>query len=119
MRKTILAAACFALIASNAEAANRLDISEYNSLVITSGIVAQIPPEPGLDQAPVDFSGGEAKSAAFGPSTSYIWIMCDTQCSFKIGINPTATTSNKRLPAGTPLFWGVQPGQKISVIASP
>ena len=119
MRAKILAGLGFALLlASPAQAANRLDISEYNSLVITSGLVAQVAPEPGTDQT-VDFSGGVAFSAAFGSSTSYIWVMCDTQCSIKIGTSPTATTSNKRLPALVPMFFGVQPGQKISVIASP
>lgn len=119
MKLRLIAAAIFALLATQAHAANRLDVSECNSIVITAGQIAQVAPEPCTDQTPVDFSGGVASSAAFGSSTSYIWVMCDTQCSFKIGTNPTAATTNKRLPALTPMYFGVQPGYKISVIASP
>src|ERR1700730_3000318 len=119
MLRRFLAAAVFVLFATQAHAANRLDVSECNSLAVTNGTIAQVAPEPCTDQTPVDFSGGVASSAAFGSSTSYIWVMCDTQCSFKIGTNTTAATTNKRSPSLTSMYFVVQRGYKISVIGSP
>ena len=66
MLRRFLAAAVFVLFATQAHAANRLDVSECNSLAVTNGTIAQVAPEPCTDQTPVDFSGGVASSAAFG-----------------------------------------------------
>lgn len=120
MLRKLLAAACFALVASQAQAANKMFINEYNSIGNASADVAQIANEPAVAvQTPVDFSGGAAQSAAFNANTSFILIQCDTQCSYLVGTNPTATTSNMPLASFLPLYIAVQPGQKISVIAHP
>lgn len=121
MRAKILGAICFALLAlSQAEAANKMFINEYNSLGNASAATAQIANEPAVAvQTPVDFSGGAAQSAAFNTNTSFIMIQCDSQCSYLVGTNPTATTSNMPLAAFLPLYIAVQPGQKISAVAHP
>lgn len=83
-----------------------------------SGNHIQIPGDYGTDQAPVDFTGGAAQSAAFGSTTRYISIGTDSVCSILFGDNPTATTSNRRLPAN---FFGYFPagaGQKVSFISN-
>lgn len=120
MRKVLLAAACFALFATQAQAA-KLYISEYTSLPFVQGYLAQIATEPGLDQTPVDFSGGAASSAAFSKRTTYVRVLCDVQCSVLFGAAPAATNANKVLPALTPEYFAVTPGQslKISVISNP
>jgi hypothetical protein len=120
LQRKLIAAACFALLASNAYAA-KLYISEYNSLTLTAGLIAQAAPEASTDQTPVDYSGGVASSAAFASATSYVRVICDTQCSIKFGTAPTATNANKVLPALTPEYFGVPQGSayKISVIANP
>lgn len=120
MRKVILAAACLALFASQAQAANKMFINEYNSIGNASAATAQIANEPAVAvQTPVDFSGGAAQSAAFNANTSFIMIQCDSQCSYLVGTNPTATTNNMPLAAFLPLYIAVTPGQKISAIAHP
>jgi hypothetical protein len=100
---------------------SKLYITEYGSLVITACLPAQIAPEPGTDQAPIDFSGGVAQSAAFQNPTNYVRVISDVQCSIKFGTNPTAANTNKVLPALTPEYFGVPQGQscKISVISNP
>jgi hypothetical protein len=101
----------------------KLYITEYKSIVPLGGayvsVVAQIAAEPGVDQSPVDFSGGVASSASFAAATTYIRVVCDAQCSVLFGTNPTATNSNKMLPALAPEYFGVTPGQKISVVSNP
>jgi len=73
--------------------------------------------EPGLDQAPVTFTTAAA-SAAFGTGTRFIAATSDVAFHFVVGANPTATTSHLRWPAGIPLWIGVEPGHKISVVAA-
>jgi hypothetical protein len=119
-----LAAALFlCLVASPSFAASKLFISEYGTLAATNsgGVPAQAAAEPSLtDQAPVDFSGGAASSAVFGAQTRLVRLMCDTRCAIRISTAGTAaTTSNKPLAADSPEYFGVQPGDKVSVIASP
>lgn len=122
LRKLILAG-LFALLASPSFAASKLFISEYSTLASTNsgGSSAQIAAEPAnTDQAPVDFSGGAAASAAFSAQTRYVRLMCDTRCAVRISTAGTAATiSNKPLAADTPEYFGVQPGDKVNVIASP
>lgn len=116
-----LAAAFFVLLVTEASAASKLYISEYASVGVATGVVAQIAAEPSTDQTPVDFSGGVASSSAFASTTSYVRVVCDTQCAVKFGTAPTATTSSKMLPALLPEYFAVPKGSsyKISVIAAP
>jgi hypothetical protein len=118
--RSLAAAALLCLCAWPAMAANKAFISEYAALGTARGDIPQIAQEPALtDQTPVDFSGGAAQSAAFGSGTKFIRILCDTRCAVLFGANPTATTNNKPLVAGSAEYFGVLAGQKVSVIASP
>lgn len=125
LRKFILAA-CLVSFASPSLAASKAFISEYSIMGQTNmyNQPAQIAAEPTLvDQAPVDFSGGAASSAAFGTNTKYIRILCDTRCAIRFRPACTggsaATISSKPLPVDAPEYFGVQPGDCVSVIASP
>lgn len=117
----LLTFAFLALFATQANAASKLYISEYAAIGTASGIVAQIAQESVLTNQLVDFSGGVASSAAFDTRTSYIRVVCDTQCAVLFGTAPTATTSSKMLPALLPEYFAVPKGSsyKISVIAAP
>lgn len=103
--------------------ATQLYISEYPNLGFVGpaqSTLAPIAPEPSLvDQTPVNFSSGATLSAAFNTKTRFVRIICDVQCSVKFGASPTATNQNKPLPAMVPEYFGVIPGQKISVISNP
>lgn len=74
--------------------------------------------EPGVDQTPVDFSGGAAQSAAFAATTRFVRIQSDAACHILAGDNPTATVNNQRVPADLYEYKAVTPGQKISAIAA-
>ncbi|MET4210543.1 hypothetical protein [Bradyrhizobium sp. LA2.1] len=121
LRKSILAAALFALFATAANAASRCWISEFGVLAATNsgGVPAQIAALPSLvDQSTLDLSGGTAQtSAAFGSQTRFIRVVCEVQSAIKGG--GTATTSSMLLPALSPEYVGVQPGATVSVIAAP
>lgn len=122
MLTRITAAAFFCLLASPSFAASKLFISEYGVLSATNsgGVPAQIAPEPTIADQVVDFSGGATSSAAFNAQTRYIRLMCDTRCAIRITTAGTAaTTNNKPLAADSPEYFGVQPGDKVNVIASP
>ena len=123
MRSIICALAAFVLLAAGpAFAANKAFISEYGVLAATNsgGVPAQIAAEPALNDQVVDFSGGVTSSSAFSAQTRYIRIQCDTRCAVRFSTAGTAaTTSNKPLEAASPEYFGVQPGDKVSVIASP
>lgn len=119
----ILAALCVALLLSTEAQASKLFIREYVSFGFNTALAIDQPPiakEPGTDQTPVDFSGGATSSAAFATTTHLVRILCDVQCSVVYGVSPqTATTSNAPLAAFVPEYFGVTPGQIISVIAHP
>jgi len=125
MRK-ILATWIFALFASPANAAN-LYISEYGSVGTSvyatggSGGVLEVGQEPSLQQPVLSYSGGAASSQPFGSNTHYVRIICDTQCSVKFGaIGQSApTNANMPLAALSPEYFGVTPGQIVSVISNP
>lgn len=121
----IIAAALFALFAFPAYASN-LYISEYGSVgqavYATGGAggVLEVAQEPSLQQSPVSFSSGAASSAAFGTNTHFVRLVCDAACSVLFGPSPqTATASNAYLAAGIPEYFGVVPGQIVSVHSNP
>lgn len=118
----IIAAMAFALLLSQGSSfAAKLYISEYVGLgSAPNNDRPQVAKEPAVvDQAPIDFTGGATPSIAFGASTNYVRIICDVQCSVKFGPAPVATNANKPLAAMTPEYFGVNPGDKISVIVNP
>ena len=122
MLRKLLAVACFALLATEAQAANRLFLSQYVSVGSPAGTVAQIAQEAVVvADTVVDFSGGVTSSAVFDSKTNYVRVLCDTQCSVSFGTSPTATTSSKLLPALLPEYFAVPKGAsyRLSVIASP
>jgi hypothetical protein len=114
------AALLLALLPAQAFAASRVWISEFGTLGSTNsgGSPAQIATLPTLaDQPVIDISGGVQNSAAFTSQTRYIQIMCEVQCAIKSG--GTATTGSLTIPAGQPIYYGVQPLTTISVILNP
>jgi len=77
----------------------------------------QFPQEPGTDQTAVTFTTS-AQSAAFAVGTKFIRIAGSAAFHYVVGANPTATTNAAYVPATTPVFIGVTPGQKIAAIAA-
>jgi hypothetical protein len=92
-----------------------LYISEYPPGIHNS---SQLASEPRLVAQTVSITAGSLQSAAFGPSTGKIRVNVDAICSFRIGPNPTAVTTEGRIPADGTEYFEVNPGDKIAVIAN-
>lgn len=75
-----------------------------------------IPVEPGIDQT-VTFTT-TTQSAAFGAQSAMATIIGSAAFHYVVGSSPTATTSNLKWPADTPLTIGITSGDKIAVVAA-
>jgi len=76
--------------------------------------------EPGVDQAPLVFTGGVQQSVAFAGTTRFVRLHTDSICSVLFGTAPVAAVTNSRMAANQTEFFGVQAGAslKVSVIAN-
>ena len=74
-----------------------------------------VPVEPGTDQT-VTFTT-TTQSAAFGTG-GLVTIIADAAFHYVVGANPTATTSNLKVPADTLLTMKVAAGQKIAAVTA-
>lgn len=95
-------------------------IQEYSEMPRINGQIALVGQEPAAaTQAPLTFTGTAGQSAAFGVNTKFIRLHVDGIASVKFGANPTAVANtDARMIAGTTEFFGVVPGQKVSVVTS-
>lgn len=112
--RSLAAAALLCLVATPSLAAVCY-ITEFRALTPAEPTGAQIAKAPAIAEQTVAV-GAEAKSAAFNNATRFIRLHCDAIASFKIGTSPTATTSSARTPADATEYFGVVPGDKISII---
>lgn len=94
-----------------------LYISEFNLIGQQQGVVVPVVDQPSLADQTVAIGGGSVQSSAFQSTTAYVMLSADSVCSIAFGTNPTATTSNMRLPANVPIFFHVPPGQSFKVAA--
>lgn len=99
-----------------------LHISEYNAIhktnvgddPVSGDGVAQTIKEPSITTQAISFTSAES-SAAFNDSTRIVRLVSDTQCYIVFGAAPTATANSMLLPALGVEYFGVNPGDKISV----
>lgn len=97
-----------------------LYISEFQNGVsfIGTGQPQMMPQNAIVDQI-VAIGGSSTQSAAFNTKTKAILLAADAACCIKFGDDPTATTSNFRIPAnGNPFPFAITPGTKVAVIAA-
>lgn len=71
---------------------------------------------PLIKEQVVAIAASHNESVPFTDNTAFIRINCDAICSIKIGKSAVATTSNMRLAANQTEYFGVHPGDVISVI---
>jgi hypothetical protein len=83
----------------------------------SSGAAVPIAQEPGVNQTVMTISGTHAESAPFGKNTRLIRVHTDAICSIEFGDSPVAGTGGCRLAANQTEYFGVSPGQKLSVVA--
>ena len=95
-----------------------LDISEYDRLSLDqSGRSVLVGVEPARANQQLAI-GVAVQSAAFGDNTRFVRLHADAACRVLFGANPTATGTSMRLAAGATEYFGVRPGEKLSVVSS-
>lgn len=97
-----------------------LFIREYTTMAkaFSDAMPIAAPQEPGTDQTAITLSGSSQQSAAFAALTRFIGLTADGVFSYKVGGDPTVTTSAFRVPAGAIIYVGVTPGHKVAVITN-
>jgi hypothetical protein len=93
-----------------------LYIREYTSLARDAhGHVAQAGEEPATAGQVISGFTASAQSAAFHDATQIVRVISDGDCWLDFGENPSATKADGAyLPANTPAFFGVRPGDKVA-----
>lgn len=100
----------------------KLHISEYNAIhktnvgddPVSGDAIAQAVKEPSIATQAITFTSAES-SAEFNDSTRIVRIVSDAQCYVAFGASPTATANSMLMPAFGVEYFGVNPGDKISV----
>ncbi len=99
----------------------KLYITEYaNQPLVKTGQMGGMAQEPGSANgaSPITIAASHAESSAFGTYTKFIRVHTDAICSVKIGPAVTATANDARMAAGTTEYFGVRPGDILSVISN-
>lgn len=83
---------------------------------------SQIAQQPAIAEQTVAIAGASAAAAPFNAQTTIVRLHCDAICSVKFGSaagsTVAATIVMERMPADTIEYFGVYPGQVVSVIAN-
>ena len=96
-----------------------LYITEYQRVASNDfGGGIQAPLEPPIDEQTVAIGATSVQSETLNSATRLVRLHTDAACHLAIGINPTATTSNRRMIADSTEFIGIPNGNdyKIAVI---
>ena len=82
------------------------------------GSVIQAGLEPAVAQQTAAIGAGSVQTAEFNSETALVMVHVDAICHVNFGTNPTASTSQHRLPADATVYFGVTPGShlKLAVI---
>jgi hypothetical protein len=96
-----------------------LYIAEFNKLLVDADAQSVLAPNyPALREQVVAIGGASTQSVMMGSETRFVQLSTDVVCSFVVGVNPTATTTNSRMAANETRFIGIVPGLKIAVISN-
>lgn len=95
-----------------------LDVTEYSRLSADAqGRIIPVGSEPSRTNQQLAV-GVAVQSAAFGDATYFVRLHSDATCRVLFGANPTADGTSMRLAAGASEYFGVKPGDKLSVVSS-
>jgi hypothetical protein len=95
-----------------------LYIAEFANIGRDQGQGVQVAPLAPLAEQTVAIGGASTQGVSFGIYTNFVRLCSDSVCSIAVGANPTASSVNLRLPANTPEYFQVTPGQKLACIAN-
>jgi len=91
-----------------------LHVTEFIAMPLdANGNVLQIGKVPEHTTQVVTYTT-TTQSAAFGPETRFIRVIASAAAHLEFGTNPTATATNLWIPASTPEFFAVVPGQEVA-----
>lgn len=83
-------------------------ITEYSDMPAGwKGSEIPIGMEPAVTAQTVTFTATSAGSNAFAPRTRYVRVISDADCHLKFGVSPTATTTDTKMIAGSPEYFGI------------
>ena len=93
-------------------------IREYAAMGITANALAQAPLEPAMADQIITTGATAAASAAFGSQTTLVAVSTPAAQAVCVlfGSAPIAGVINLRLPSNSVFFFGVKPGDKVSLI---
>lgn len=65
----------------------------------------------------LSYTNTSSQSAVHPDSCSIVRVCSTTDCYLAFGVSPVATNSSLYLPANTPEYFGVTPGERIAAVA--
>ncbi len=97
-----------------------LHITEFERLVPPGSVGGQAPAVtlPPIANKLVAIAGASAQSTAISGNAPLVRLHAEAACHVAVGKNPTATTDHMRMAAGQTEYFGINPGDKIAVIAA-
>jgi hypothetical protein len=95
-----------------------LYIAEFANIGRDQGQGVQVATLAPLAEQTVSIGGSSTQSVSFGAYKNFVRLCSDSVCSIAVGANPNASGVNLRLPANTPEYFQVTPGQKLACIAN-
>ena len=99
----------------------KLYITEFNRMPSNGADIGGFPQAaqlPSLGTQVVTYTTTSVQSVAFGADTRFVRVQADTDTCIRGGSNPTAVTTDMRITAGVPEYFGVNPGDKIAAITA-
>lgn len=84
-----------------------LYIAEYAKMMEGSNHPQMVDEASFLVNNNISLSGSSAQSNALNVNTRAVRLHADAICSFRSGLNPTATTADKRMVAGATEYMGI------------
>lgn len=90
---------------------------DRTSSLFRLGAFQNIPNAPPDASQVVTFTTS-TKSTAFAARTDYIEFICDAAAHYKVGADPTATTSDMLVAANERVYRKVTPGHKIAFVTA-
>lgn len=91
-------------------------ITEHTHSRIVQGQLVPVVSMPPLATQRVANAGATTQSSAFNAKTVLVAVHSDSICSVEFGLNPTATTSSRRLAANSTEYFQVEPGHRVAAI---
>lgn len=95
-------------------------VTEYSRLADDEpGRTIQAGQEPPNGEHDPTIGANSVQTDQFNPETRIIMVHCEDICHLAIGKDPKASTSSRRLPADSTVFYGLPVGHnfKLAVIA--